>query len=75
MTGHDVEIIERLLQAASEHGEVSDLLDALAASFPFFNDGASDYSGSDLDRHYLGVAMSAAAFVRYDYEQRARGAV
>ena len=72
MTEVDVEIIERLRQAASEHGEVADLLQALESSFPFFNDGGSEFSGSDYERHYLGVVISSAAFVRYDSEKSGR---
>jgi len=62
----NIEQIERLREAAKEHGEVSDLLDALAASFPMFNDGDKSFHGSELDAEILKSALIAAEFAAYD---------
>lgn len=62
----NIEQIERLRAAAQEHGEVSDLLDALAASFPFFADGNREFQGSKLDAEHLQSALIAAKFAEYD---------
>ena len=62
----NIEQIERLREAAKEHGEVADLLDMLAASFPFFADGNREFTGSDLDAEHLQSALIAAQFAEYD---------
>jgi hypothetical protein len=62
----NIEQIERLREAAKEHGEVSDLLDALAASFPFFAEGDREFKGSELDAEHLKSALIAAQFAAYD---------
>lgn len=62
----NVEIIERLRAAASDHGEVFDLLATLANSFPTFSDGNANFQGTDLDREYLKSAILASEFAKYD---------
>lgn len=62
----NVEIVERLREAAREHGEVCDLLKTLAGCFPFFSDGNSEFVGKELDRLYLRSVILAAEFVEYD---------
>lgn len=65
-TTMDVRVIERLREAAKDHGEVADLLDVLADCFPFLQDGDSEFKGDDQDREYLKSAVAAAAFAQFD---------
>lgn len=62
----NVEVIERLRAAAREHGEVADLLAVLAQSFPFLDEGSTEFIGVDEDLSYLKSAFLAAAFVEHD---------
>jgi hypothetical protein len=66
MNFESVRIIERLRKAASEHGEVADLLVCLAASLAFIDDGELSFHGDQEDRLLLSAAIAAAAFVKYD---------
>ena len=68
MSAVNVEVIERLREAAKEHGEVADLLDVLATSFPFFGDGNTEFCGADLERQYFETVLIAAQFTKYDKE-------
>lgn len=65
----NIDQIERLRVAANEHGEVSDLLDALAESFPLFNDGDRTFKGTELDAEHIRSALIASEFVKYDRER------
>lgn len=58
--------IERLREAAVQHGEVYDLLQVLATSFPFTGDGGISFHGSNSDMAYLRTAVLAAEFAEFD---------
>jgi len=58
--------IERLREAARQHGEVYDLLQVLATSFPFVEDGNNSFHGSDSDIEYLRTAILTAEFAEFD---------
>lgn len=62
----NVEVIERLRSAALSHGEVADLLEVLADSFPNLGQGDSTFKGSELDHAYLETVLLAAKFTAYD---------
>ena len=66
----NVEIVERLRDAAREHGEVADLLQVLADCLAFTALGADLITCDDSSRAYLKSALVASQFVAYD-----RGAV
>ena len=59
-------VIDRLRAASKEHGEVADLLNVLADSFPYFVNGDSSFQGSEKSRAYLLAAINASSFVAVD---------
>ncbi len=59
-------IIDRLRDAAKEHGEVASLLEVIAESFPYFPNGDSSFCGNEKQRAYVLAALSAASFVAVD---------
>ena len=63
-------IIDRLRDAAKEHGEVADLLLTLAESFPHFSSGDSTFHGDEQARAYLLAALIASAFVLLDNPEK-----
>jgi len=65
---NDVSIIERLREAARQHGEVADLLMCLACSFPFLGEGDDSFKSSPDDHHHLEIAVMTAAFVEHDQQ-------
>lgn len=74
-TGLNVEVIERLRSAALAHGEVADLLDVLADSFPLLAHGDSSFKGDSADRSYLETVLIAAQFAAYDRGEVAKEGV
>lgn len=63
---YQAEIIERLRTAARDHGEVVDLLSALAECFPHLSSGDCTFHGDEEARVYLASALNANAFVLVD---------
>lgn len=63
-------IIDRLREAAKEHGEVADLLLVLADSFRYFPAGDSTFTGDEQDRAYLLATINAAAFILVDHPEK-----
>lgn len=63
-------VIDRLREAAKEHGEVADLLITLAGSFPCFVVGESSFHGDEQDRAYLLAAINASAFILVDQQEK-----
>lgn len=61
----NVEIIERLRDAARTHGEVADLLEVLAECFPTFQENY-DFHGGLKAAEYLESAIIAAQFAAFD---------
>jgi len=59
-------VIDRLREAAKEHGEVAELLEVIAESFPYFPGGDVAFYGDEKQRAYILAAMNAAAFVAVD---------
>ena len=59
-------VIDRLREAAKEHGEVAELLEVIAESFPYFPRGDVAFYGDEKQRSYILAAMNAAAFVAVD---------
>lgn len=68
MTRDQVWAVERLRQAAKEHGEVANLLAHLASSFPHIGSGDSGFHGEPINLEYLKTVLIAAAFVEADGE-------
>lgn len=65
MTHDQIRTIERLREAAAEHGEVSDLLAVLSTSL-LITDGDRAIVADESDLEYLRAVLVAAAFVQYD---------
>lgn len=63
---YHAQIIDRLRDAAKEHGEVAALLAVLAECFPGFHRGDGRFMGTKPQHAYLEAAMDAAAFVSVD---------
>ena len=59
-------VIDRLREAANEHGEVAELLEVIAESFPYFPIGDVAFYGDEKQRAYILAAMNAASFVAVD---------
>lgn len=59
-------VIDRLRNAAKEHGEVADLLAVLAECFPLLSIGNVTFLGSEESRSYLATAIAAASFSALD---------
>lgn len=59
-------VIDRLRAAAKEHGEVAELLQVFADSFPYFTCRDSSFQGGEKSRAYLLAALDAASFVAVD---------
>lgn len=66
-------VIDRLREAAREHGEVAALLETLAECFPLLAQGDASFRGDDEERAYLLAAIGAAAFVSLDRNEMDRG--
>ena len=62
-------IIDRLREAAIEHGEVAVLLGELSACFPFLPNGNYTFCGDEKQRSYLEAAINASAFASLDREE------
>lgn len=63
---YHADLIDRLRDAAKEHGAVADLLECLSESFPFFVNGDSSFQGSEQQRSFFTAALNAASFVAVD---------
>lgn len=59
-------VIDRLREAAKEHGAVADLLECLSEGLTFFTSGDTSFHGSEQQRDYVIAALNAAAFVAVD---------
>lgn len=59
-------VIDRLREAAKEHGEVAALLQCLSESFPYLRTRDLSFCGAEKDRAYLDAVLDAAAFVEVD---------
>lgn len=66
INGYQAEIIDRLREAAKDHGEVADLLSVLAECFPRLSSGDCTFQGDEEARLYLEAVLSANAFVAID---------
>ena len=63
---YHAQAIDRLREAAKEHGAVADLLECIADSFTFFCQGDTSFHGHEKHRAYFIAALNAAAFVAVD---------
>lgn len=63
---YHAQIIDRLRDAAKEHGEVAALLQVLAECFPNFHRGDDRFCGTKPQHTYIEAALDAAAFASVD---------
>lgn len=63
---YQASIIDRLREAAKEHGEVAGLLGALVEAFPGLPAGDTSFHGDEPCRMYLATALNAGAFAVLD---------
>ena len=63
---YHAQVIDRLREAAKEHGAVADLLECIASSFPYFCSGETSFHGCEESRAYFIAALNAASFVAVD---------
>lgn len=68
---YEAQIVDRLREAAREHGEVSDLLKCLASALTI-EQGAVSINVDDADRGYIEAVLVAAAFSSYDDQESGR---
>lgn len=65
---HQARIVDRLREAAKEHGEVAELLQTIAECFPLVEQDNPKFSGDGAHCSYLRAAKLAASFVALDRE-------
>lgn len=66
MNSNQIRIIERLREAAREHGEVHDLLCVLESALDINEQRGIGFVGDSDELEYLRAAILAASFVDYD---------
>lgn len=71
MSPEQIRVIERLRDAAREHGEVFDLLQTLKISILIDDFGNKVLTAEGADLEYLKAALIAADFAQYDASDEA----
>ena len=73
LTPETAEIVDRLREAARLHGEVADLLSAIADTLRDDGYGGLTFVADGIDTDYFMAALAAAAFARLDRDARKEG--
>ena len=66
LTPDTAEIVDRLREAAKQHGEVADLLSALGDVLRLDDHGSLYLDADRIDTDYLMTVLDAAVFARLD---------